>query len=272
MPFNLLLLPLLGGYILLSRWYPTRFLVLRSQGHRLILYSSVVGVILALVASLFCSCWLYVHDVSFQAVQKLWYGVVPFPHSGKAALAFLFGILSPLLNLFSSKERAIDRAIHYRGDALELLIYRAFKAKKMVAFTMKNGRVYVGNIIKPPNPILATQSVSLLPQISGFRDSDTREYVFTADYRPTYHTIREETDARVAASLRELGEYPQGTEEWERRVQEWIMQHRSELVQNERDIDFELVLPVAEIESAHLFDPEVYSKHFQKTVLKNEGE
>lgn len=43
---NLLFLPLLGGYLLLLRLYRTRYVVARTHGPRLLLHSSVVGLLL----------------------------------------------------------------------------------------------------------------------------------------------------------------------------------------------------------------------------------
>lgn len=45
MPFNLLLLPLLGGFIFFSKWNRSRYYGLRSDGYRLILYSAITGAV-----------------------------------------------------------------------------------------------------------------------------------------------------------------------------------------------------------------------------------
>lgn len=51
MPFNVLLLPLLGGYIFITKWNRTRFNTKRYSGERLIFHAPVAGV-LFLAASL----------------------------------------------------------------------------------------------------------------------------------------------------------------------------------------------------------------------------
>jgi hypothetical protein len=45
MPFNLLLLPLLGGFIFFSHWNRTAFFALRQDRERLLFYSSLWGIV-----------------------------------------------------------------------------------------------------------------------------------------------------------------------------------------------------------------------------------
>ena len=44
MPFDVLLLPLLGGYIFISSWNCTRFDAKRYSGQRLLFHSAIAGV------------------------------------------------------------------------------------------------------------------------------------------------------------------------------------------------------------------------------------
>lgn len=46
MPFNVLLLPLLGGYLFLTHFNRTRFATKRYSGERLIFHSAIAGVAL----------------------------------------------------------------------------------------------------------------------------------------------------------------------------------------------------------------------------------
>jgi hypothetical protein len=52
MPFNTLLLPLLGGFIFVNHWNPTRFDSRRYSGERLLLHSAIAGVIFLIIAFL----------------------------------------------------------------------------------------------------------------------------------------------------------------------------------------------------------------------------
>lgn len=53
MPFNVLLLPLLGGYVFLTRWNRTRFSTRRYSGERLIFHSAIAGVALLCIYFIF---------------------------------------------------------------------------------------------------------------------------------------------------------------------------------------------------------------------------
>jgi NADH:ubiquinone oxidoreductase subunit 4 (subunit M) len=52
MPFNVLLLPLLGGFALVTRWNYTRYRTKRYSGERLIFYAAIAGIFLLVAAFL----------------------------------------------------------------------------------------------------------------------------------------------------------------------------------------------------------------------------
>lgn len=61
MPFNLLLLPLLGGYIFISHGNHTRFDARRYSGERLVFHSALAGVVflvLGLGLALALAAWM----------------------------------------------------------------------------------------------------------------------------------------------------------------------------------------------------------------------
>lgn len=251
MPFNLLLLPLLGGYIVANFGNLSKFIVLRSDGHRLLFYSSLAGVGLLIIATILHA--LLVDIVLALEAEWLcdgWHRMVPFSYSGIALLSLLLAF--PLVLLFNyaiDESQAVDRAIVRKGDPFELLLRRAFGETKMIAITIRNGKVYVGYIRTMFNPALSIESLGIIPQVSGYRDATTKKYIFTTNYIATYDRIRAAASEHLAMSD------ASGTvaeEEWRRRE-----------VENGLGLpDFELVIPVREIESATIFDPDVYLEHF----------
>src|SRR5688500_8981224 len=88
MPFNVLLLPLLGGYIFISYWNRTRFDAKRYSGERLLLHSALAGIFLLVVSfavvSTIATNWPEAYD--------WWRRLVPFDHSGTSLGALLLGI------------------------------------------------------------------------------------------------------------------------------------------------------------------------------------
>ena len=87
MPYNLLLLPLLGGFIFIRQWNVTRYYAERSENQRLLLYSAVAGV--ALLGSALALSSLA--QQSLPGLAAWWHHHVQFPYSGPAALSFLLG-------------------------------------------------------------------------------------------------------------------------------------------------------------------------------------
>jgi hypothetical protein len=257
MPFNLLLLPLLGGYVIVSRWNRTKYATLRSDGHRLLIFSALAGILLLGIASAAIAMLNSLQPEWLPAARIQWRRVAPFPGSGTAVLSLLLSVPGFLIgNLFTSAGQALDTAIERKGDPFEMLMRRAFGEMKMVAFTVRNGKVYVGHITTALNPALAIESIGIFPQISGYRDATTKKYVFTTTYTDTYNHIRTEIQQR----LRAIADREDINAAERRRVEKELMAAL--------DLsDFELVIPIAEIQSVHIFIPEVWERHFAESDL-----
>ncbi len=144
-PFNALFLPLLGGFICVSLWYPTRYFTLRSDGYRLIFAASIAGTCFLFLSCLLNSCckpfFWYTH------LYNLWRWVVPLENTGRAAFAFLIGasIWWPLNKLGNhvrvlSDQLAVDRVIRHKKDPLETLL-RECLGWEMISITLKSGKV-----------------------------------------------------------------------------------------------------------------------------------
>src|SRR5260370_35147233 len=104
MPFNLLLLPLLGGLFFVRRCTRTRYYALLSEGYFLLFYCAVAGAVFLVIVAILTTSIIPLLDflsrygcvpsasVSLcQNIDYLWHVVSPFEHSGKAVLAGLIG-------------------------------------------------------------------------------------------------------------------------------------------------------------------------------------
>lgn len=252
MPFNLLLLPLLGGYLFVRgcRW--TRYQALRADGHRLIFMSALYGTALLTIASLIHEGIRYIQPGWYVSAAPLWHHMAPFPYSGTAFLSLI--LAAPgfmLVNISRRDGKAIDSAIAERADPFEMLLHRCFRERKMVAVTVKNGKVYIGYVTVALNPALSTDSVGIFPQASGYRDAVDKSYKFTTDYMGVYRKIRTELQMKF---------------EEERSKPDITMRELLELYSRLSDDlelkDFEHVIPVSEIQSVHIFMPDIYTGHF----------
>jgi hypothetical protein len=229
MPFNLLLLPLLGGFIFFSHWNQTSYFAKRHDSERLLLYSSLYGV-LFLAISFVLSVVIF-HIPFLMDLPRWWaYNTPPIQFSGISSFALFLGVagqaflnkIPPFSGLWKN---AGEKAIEEFGSELEKLLYRSLVEEKRVMVTLKGGKVYIGRVTVSVTP-QEDRDLFLLPSKSGHRDEKHR-LMLTTDYDRTYAMI----------------------------------------VENEKDYldiiaDFGVVIPIPEILTASLYRADVHTKYF----------
>jgi hypothetical protein len=224
MPTNLLILPLLGGFLLVHIWHISRFRSQRLEGYRLLMETAIAGVILVTIARISTYALAHFGGVS-NSLRARWHDFAPIDFSGTGALAFAFGALIPLFaNLFFRRKAAQDWAIHHYGSNLLRLLHTATKYEMLVSVTLDNRKVYVGFVITAPNLQSNDQYVQLLPLLSGYRDATDLRLKFTTNYAQVYPDV-----------------------------------YRSSLLDPS---DFIVIIPAASIRMASLYDPSIPTKQF----------
>lgn len=174
MPYNLLLLPLIGGYLFVHLTHFFRFGAQRLDGYRLLFQSAIAGICLSSAAQ-FVDLLVGL-TLAGKPLQQLWFWFSPFAYSGVSALALLLGPAFALLaNLLIDKERAKDIEIRRHGNSLIQLLHRAEKDKLLLSITLDSRKWYVGWVAESPNLDPQEFYFRLLPFISGYRDKDTLE-------------------------------------------------------------------------------------------------
>jgi hypothetical protein len=227
MPWNLLILPRLGGFLFISHCHYYRIQSQRYESYRLVLES-------ACWAAGFLIAGRILVDVGartgyFRFVEKWLETLAPFPYIGSAVAAFALGpAVAWLVNRSVDTVRAKDIAIEQSGDKLLGLLYDAMDDSAPVMFTLENRKVYIGNVWESPNLETAATYVLLLPAMSGFRDSETLRLTLTTDY----------------ISLWSGGEHAR---------------HEAE--------KFVMVIPIASIKTASRFDLDLYETHFSAKLV-----
>jgi hypothetical protein len=181
MPYNLFLLPLIGGFLFVHFAHYFRFAAQRMDGYRLLFQSAIAGVALSAVAR---SADLLINLSSLgPPVRKLWNVFSPFDYSAASALSLLLGpILAILLNLFIGTEKAKDVEIREHGNLLIKLLHRAEREKRLISITLDTRKWYVGWVAESPNLEPQELYFRLLPFSSGYRDKDTLETRQTVYY------------------------------------------------------------------------------------------
>jgi hypothetical protein len=181
MPYNLLLLPLIGGFLFVHLTHYFRFAAQRMDGYRLLFQSAIAGVALSFfgrVANVLLDLTPFA-----AALRRIWTIFSPFPYSATSAISLLLGpIFALLVNLAINRERAKDMEIRAHGNSLQKLLHRGEKEKRLISVTLDSRKWYVGWVAESPNLDPLEQYFRLLPFISGYRDKDALETRRTVYY------------------------------------------------------------------------------------------
>lgn len=221
MPFNLLLFPLLGGYYFVVRSNRLKYFHQRIESQKLLFHSAIAGGFF-LITSLVITATFKKYAPGFYHTLRAFLPV-QFDYSGVTFLSFLLGILSAeTSNFFYKKTDSIMKAVLDNDDPLELLIMRSWHSKILLCFTLKSGKVYIGYTTTLPIPS-RTSFISILPVYSGYRDASTKRIFFTTEYVDIYAQLKED---RQITRL--------------------------------DDLDFQLLIPTAEIVTVNIFDLGIY--------------
>ena len=230
-----LLVPALGGYLLLTRAHQTRNRVLWKSGYPLIFDSAIAGVALAIVAHivvLLVDCWL-------PTVGTVWAGLLPpVEHSRTLFLSLFLGwALPPILNRSYGAEdisRARLQAAEEVGDLVTLLLAESIEHQKLVEISLKNRKVYIGFAISVQPT--GEADIEILPFWSGYRNNDTCELTLTNHYIPVIERCLPSVPAEVDG---DCAPAPAKTEQLR---------------------NFRVVVPKSEIVSTRLFDVDMYDQ------------
>lgn len=196
MPYNLLLLPLMGGFLLIHITHLFRFNAQRLDGYRLLFQSAVAGTCLSVLAR---STVLLIELTPFGPFTKdLWNRFSPFAYSGTSAIAFILGpVLAVVVNIFIGKEEAKHIELRTHGDLLMRLFQRAVDEKLLLSVTLDTRKWYVGWVAESPSLDPRDSYFRLLPLFSGFRDPETLETFRTVFYEEVLNDPNFDTDEFV---------------------------------------------------------------------------
>ena len=182
MPYNLLLLPLLGGFLFIHIAHYFRFGAQRLDGYRLLLQSAVAGICLDGIARIIIEL-LELATFGLSAL-RVWHKFFPFDYSAESSLSLVLGpVIAALVNFFIGTEKAKSREIKRHGNALTRLLHRAAEESLLISVTLDNRKWYVGWITSSPNLDPQELYFRLLPFTSGYRDKDTLQTYRTVYYQ-----------------------------------------------------------------------------------------
>lgn len=298
MPFNILILPLLGGFIFIHWCNRTKFKAIRLDKERLLFYAAFAGIWLLFLAFILealippfipCVTWL-------PCIPAL-----PFDYIGVSVIALLLGlVLPPLLNLKWKVDAESSRYINEEGDPFEQLINKALDSTKPVMLTLKGGKVYVGLVVSSFEPARELRTIRIAPIKSGYREDTKHRVKFTTDYSVALEQItadvirisREKTETeeqlrqlRQAFKAQELEQksLDEGGEKNAKALKkindamamsttqqahlERVIESQAEAIESLKASveDFGIVVPIAEVTSVTIYSAQVHADYFPHT-------
>lgn len=155
---------------------------------------------------------------------------------------------------------ALELFVRESADASLRLLFRATVQKKLIMVTLKSQKVYVGQPIIPDfEPSSRLASIRLIPFVSGYRDESKRVHLPTR-----YHEIEDMLTDNVVQ-----------TEDSERDLNDPLRSDMAGLAVGEQTVmvdieDFGIVIPWADVESATIFDANIFNA-FQQPEPESEG-
>ena len=185
MPWNLLILPLIGGYYVMSQSNYFKFAQQRLDRQRLIFDSIIAGLILLVSTFILRKIVSYILPDVIPAFYEFF--SVKTPYIGTAFCSFLLGVIVTFGGnylVFSDHKYQIQKAIKRIGNELELLLESSLKHSYPLEFTLENDKVYIGLVKELPIPRVTTY-IRIIPFFSGYRDQEKRLH-FTTNYLPVY--------------------------------------------------------------------------------------
>lgn len=252
---DIILLPLLGGYLFLITFNLTKYYHIRIDRQKLIYNSLICAVLFAFLAYIFdyfilqnTRCIVingvinfslydlrmkanyYIDEIlSTRTSKELKYAILTF---------FLTYPTAFLLNIIIKKRFAFDFTIKKWGNQYERLFWKTLSLKsdsdKLLMITTKSNKVYIGYVNKLSEPI-GDSHVTILPNLSGYRNKETLVLTITTKY----------TDV----------------------IEKFINENRTSEIEDKIGV----IIPVSEILIVSKFDYEIFSEFNQiNTFDKND--
>lgn len=186
MPLNLLILPLIAGYYLLTRSNYFKFRAQRLDRQRLIFDSILLGILLIsltfLIRLIFTSIW----PASIQWLYSLF--PIQTPFFGTTAFSLILALIITHvgnITLWKDRDKQINKALKSVGNQIELLLKSSFCDSKLLQFTLDTGKFYIVWVKELPIPTI-TNYIRVIPAFSGYRTADDKKMHFTTQYLSIY--------------------------------------------------------------------------------------
>ncbi len=278
MPYNLLILPLVGGYFILTQFLYFKHTYSKLPSQQLLFSSILAGIVIVI-------CWFIIREIAqyyFPDLIQNWYDISSHIHikrdeNNRYLWTFFGGFL--LLLLFTGVSNfAIDKferftktrahlitAINKHGTELEKLFLKSAQNDGyLIQITLKNDKVYIGGLAEFREP----KNISYLkfrPVYSGYRDNVTKKLNITTNYGFTEEFYKKKY-SRYSVALKSI---VQGLKKDRKAFKNPTATKISQKLIKEKIDDVVIILKVDEILSANPFDPNIFIK-FKESQAKED--
>ncbi|MBW8359391.1 MAG: hypothetical protein K0M63_06260 [Weeksellaceae bacterium] len=216
---DIILLPLLGGYLFLITFNYTRFYHKRIEKNRLI-YNSLLtafgltGIVYLLDFFVFRNNNYYLNVCTLKSPSIKEFRdyfslkvdeVMHFTKPGfkQSLIAFLISYpLALLLNKLRifKKDFSFDYTLMKWGNEYEKLIWNTLgegsDLDKLLMVTTKSNKVYIGQITQLSEPMENTHII-IIPSLSGYREKETQKLIITTDYTTVIEKASEDNETEL---------------------------------------------------------------------------
>lgn len=186
MPYNVLFLPLLAGYIFILNFNPFSYWARRQSSYHILFASAIAGF------GILCINVALTALLTWQIPREHWAQLFGIDWLIPSLACIPLSLLLLLLNYipyFGSRKSA-ERAAKKRNDSLELLFIKGLLDQIPVALSLKSGKVYIGYITAEGDTNTnERKQVRILPMLSGYRHADTKELNVTTNYAATIQKL-----------------------------------------------------------------------------------
>ena len=260
MPYNQLLLSLIGGFLFVTRFNRTKFFVSRSNGQRLLLESALWGSLLLFIALFALKI---VALVPF--AKALWRSIVPFNGLGAPVLSLIGGYLIPYIaNLLYREAPQNISSYEKYSDYLGLLCSQAMQHKKQISLTLKNGKVYIGFVRGCNSAGRGDEQCSIFiqPSMSGYRKGESHELVINTYYTDAINKALEPLELEISKIGPRSDKHALGVVALNRKLE--ILERKAEMELSR----FNTAIVLKEVLSAVAFEEDVYESFNPRLLLE----
>ena len=184
MEFGFALVPVLAGYLFLTRTHLLKHPYESQTDHRVIFDPAIVGGSLLVISWSLASvlAGVFAVDGPLGYVGIGWEKVAPFDYAGVLALTIVLAIaIPPFINWRFDAEEAAHRWAVINESSRGRLLRESFEKGHLLEVSLSDGQSHVGFIGTSPRSDFEGDLL-LAPELSGYRDPQTRKLIITTEY------------------------------------------------------------------------------------------